>query len=189
MQTSDINSLLQLGDWNYETLHLLRGECCSQKTWCTITADQVFKNKIWPWPDRALQLCNSEGFLSQCLIYITLLWLWWGCSYHMVGNIGGKLIWPLSGWDKKQTVLFPPMCRHICIKGVTIATCLHDYLQTSDDQSQRVTSGGRSSHKHPSGPCLPLTALENNSSKKCQYLKMQEVWSAVCGGSRSASIS
>ena len=47
-----------------------------------------------------------------------------------------------------------------------------DYSQASDSVSQRVKSGERSYGRDPSAPGhLPLTALEYNSSKKCQYLK------------------
>ena len=84
-------------------------------------------------------------------------------SYLLPGEYDASLKWPFRG-----TVVVRLLNQ---LSDDNHYDNVFDYSQASDSQSQRVTSGERSSYKVPSTPWLPLTALEYNSSKKCQYLK------------------
>ena len=84
-------------------------------------------------------------------------------SYLLRGEYDAGLKWPFRG-----TVVIQLLNQ---LADENHYDYVFDYSQASNDQSQRVTSGERSNWKAPSTPYLPQTALEYNSSKKCQYLK------------------
>ena len=90
----------------------------------------------------------------------TVLYVW---SYLLPGEYDAGLRWPFRGTVVVQLLNQLSDDNHY--------DYVFDYLYASDSDSQRVTSGERSTNKVPFGPHLPVTALDYNSSKKCQYLK------------------
>ena len=85
-------------------------------------------------------------------------------SYLLRGEYDAGLKWPFKGTVVVQLLINQ-------LSDDNHYDYVFDYSQARDSKSQRVTSGERSNWKAPSGPHLLLTALEYNSSKKCQYLK------------------
>ena len=84
-------------------------------------------------------------------------------SYLLRGEYDAGLKWPFRGTVVVQLLNQLSDDNHY--------DHVFDYSQVNDSRSQRVTSGERSGAKAPSTPYLPLTDLEYNSSKICQYLK------------------
>ena len=84
-------------------------------------------------------------------------------SYLLSGEYDGGLKWPFRGTVVVQLLNQLSDDNHY--------DYVFDYSRANDSQSQRVAIGERSINKGPSTRYLLLTALEYNSSKKCQYLK------------------
>ena len=105
---------------------------------------------------------HSQGY-KMGVIVLTC----WGTlqvySYLLRGEYDAGLSWPFRGTVVVQLLNQLSDDKHY--------DHVFDYSRASDGESQRVTSGEKSTSKISSTPYLPIASLESNSSKICQYLK------------------
>ena len=128
-----------------------------------LTGYQEKKKEVFEWYSPPYYT-HSHGYKMCVMVSIhpshTKLYVY---SYLLHGEYDAGLRWPFRGTVVVQLLNQLSNDNH--------HDHVFDYSQASDSESQRVTNGERSSNKIPSSPRLPLTALEYNSSKKCQYLR------------------
>ena len=107
---------------------------------------------------------HSQGYKMCVNVAMQHSWLSLSIySYLLPGEYDAGLKWPFRGTVVVQLLNQLSDDNH--------HDYVFDYLHASDWESQRVTSGERSKNKFPSTTLLPVAALEQNSSKECQYLK------------------